>query len=448
MNLFKYFSNTLFLILALAGVAVCIAVNMLYSTPARITQGEEAQQAIQMLDEMRRPILGIRNAEYLYLNAPAKKRHAAFKAAVISAENLLKKYTELAAYNTELLSTVKQLAELLEKWIPLERKLWTAHLLLDEESISSNEPVEIQKLHHLTTALFFQALDVLALGESPVHHDIDDGRSAAALLKNSGAILVLYLFILIIIFQRTRQYELNNHKKLLESQVQERTTELEALNNELEAFAYSVSHDLRAPLRAIDGFSLALLEDCYEQLDDTGKDYLQRVRSASQKMGQLIDDMLLLSQVSRNSLDFKSIDLSSMAEEISAELKEANPQRNIQITVAKDLRITGDKQLIHIALTNLLSNAVKYTSNKTESLIVLDQQPGTAKSVFYVKDNGVGFDMQYATKLFAAFQRLHGSEFQGTGIGLATVKRIINRHKGKIWAEAEPDKGACFYFSI
>jgi signal transduction histidine kinase len=448
MNLIKTFSNTLFLILALTGIVIFAAVNIFHDTSARITQGEEAQLAIQMLDEMRRPILGIRNAEYQDLSLSAEKKHTAFKAAVISAEKLLKQYTELAAYNSELLGKVEQLAELLGKWIPLEHKLWTAHLLLAKENVSKDEPVEIQKLHHLTTALFFQALDVLALGEKPVHHDIDDGRAASALLKKSGAILVIYLFILIIIFQRVRQNELNTHKQLLENQVQERTAELEAVNNELEAFAYSVSHDLRAPLRAIDGFSLALLEDCSEQLDDTGKDYLHRVRSASQRMGQLIDDMLLLSQISRDSLNFQIIDLSAMAEEISTELKQANPQRKIQVNIAKDLEITGDKQLIHIALTNLLSNAVKYTANNSDTLIEFSQKQSNASSTFYIKDNGVGFDMQYATKLFAAFQRLHGSEFKGSGIGLATVKRIISRHNGKIWAEAEEGKGACFYFSL
>ena len=235
----------------------------------------------------------------------------------------------------------------------------------------------------------------------------------------------------------------------LEERVRSRTAALEAANRELEAFAHSVSHDLRAPLRGIDGWSLALLEDCGERLDAQGHKYLDRVRSEAQRMGGLIDDLLHLSRVGRAELVPRTVDLTSLAGTIVARLKEANPDRSIEFIVAPQLKCTGDARLLEIALTNLLANAVKFTGPRTSARIEFGQVTDQGSPAFFVRDNGVGFDMAYAGMLFAPFQRLHKtSEFPGSGIGLATVQRVIHRHGGRIWAEAQVGAGATFYFTL
>ena len=235
----------------------------------------------------------------------------------------------------------------------------------------------------------------------------------------------------------------------LEERVRSRTAALEAANRELEAFAHSVSHDLRAPLRGIDGWSLALLEDCGERLDAQGHKYLDRVRSEAQRMGGLIDDLLHLSRVGRAELVPRTVDLTSLAGTIVARLKEANPDRSIEFIVAPQLKCTGDARLLEIALTNLLANAVKFTGPRTSARIEFGQVTDQGSPAFFVRDNGVGFDMAYAGMLFAPFQRLHKtSEFPGSGIGLATVQRVIHRHGGRIWAEARVGGGATFYFTL
>ena len=238
----------------------------------------------------------------------------------------------------------------------------------------------------------------------------------------------------------------------LEQRVSDRTAQLEASNKELEAFAYSVSHDLRAPLRGIDGWSLALIEDycgqC-EHLDDKGRMYLDRVRSESQRMGRLIDDLLQLSRITRAEMRRHPVDLTRVGESIAARLREAHPQRRLEFAIQPGLAVCGDAPLLEIALTNLFDNAVKFTGQRDCARIEFATAPCDGKTAFVVRDNGVGFDMAYAGTLFGAFQRMHSeSEFPGTGVGLATVQRIIHRHGGRIWAEAAPDRGAGFYFTI
>ncbi|HMF75522.1 MAG TPA: ATP-binding protein [Bryobacteraceae bacterium] len=231
--------------------------------------------------------------------------------------------------------------------------------------------------------------------------------------------------------------------------VQEANLQLAATNKELEAFAYSVSHDLRTPLRGIDGWSLALLEDYGEQLDERARQYLDRVRSETQRMGQLIDDMLQLSRVTRAEMQRNPVDLTTMANGIATQLREAHPDRQIQFSVAPGLTAHGDAGLLRIVVTNLLSNAVKFTGACPEATVEFGESRQNGESAFFVRDNGVGFDMAYAGTLFGAFQRLHkASEFPGTGIGLATVQRVVHRHGGQVWAQAQAGKGASFYFTI
>ena len=244
-------------------------------------------------------------------------------------------------------------------------------------------------------------------------------------------------------------------RETLETRVQERTRELEAaredlqrhaahltsVNRELEAFSYSVSHDLRAPLRSIDGFSQAILEDCAAELSPEGHDHLTRIRRAAQRMGQLIDDLLNLSRLSRADMHRQDVDLSAMALKLLEGLATADTSRRVEYRVQPNVRTMGDSRLLHVALTNLLENAWKFTRDNDHTVIEFGVRQNGHGPVYFVRDNGAGFDMAYSNKLFGAFQRLHHTaDFPGTGIGLATVQRIIARHGGRIWAEGQPDQ--------
>jgi signal transduction histidine kinase len=235
----------------------------------------------------------------------------------------------------------------------------------------------------------------------------------------------------------------------LEQQVRDRTAQLEAANKELESFSYSVSHDLRAPLRSLDGFSRALLEDYDAVLDDEGREHLRRICAASQHMGALIDDILNLARVSRTELRRGPVDLSALARSVVDELRRREPDREIEFVIAPNLTAAADARLLRILLENLLQNASKFTSRRPRARIECGQAVRNGALAYFVRDDGVGFDMAYAHKLFGAFQRLHtDAEFPGTGIGLATVHRIVHRHGGDVWAESELDRGATFYFTL
>jgi signal transduction histidine kinase len=235
----------------------------------------------------------------------------------------------------------------------------------------------------------------------------------------------------------------------LEQKVRERTAQLEAANKELEAFSYSVSHDLRAPLRGIDGFSKALLEDYGDKLDEKGNEFLNRVRTAAQRMAELIDNLLGLSQVTRGELIRKQVDLSALARSVAAELKQGEPGRVVEFDVTNDVLVEGDPKLLLIVIENLFGNAWKFTSKHSHARVKFGVSNENGETIYYVRDDGAGFEMAYAGKLFGAFQRLHQPiEFQGTGIGLATVGRIIRRHGGRVWAEGEVEKGATFSFTL
>jgi PAS domain S-box-containing protein len=235
----------------------------------------------------------------------------------------------------------------------------------------------------------------------------------------------------------------------LEQRVIERTVQLEAANKELEAFSYSVSHDLRAPLRGIDGWSQALLEDYRDKLDEQGQQYIERVCSETRRMGRLIEDMLQLSRLTRAEMIKEPVNLSTLAQAIAEHLQTAEPSRKVDFTIQAGLTAKGDPRLLEVVLTNLMGNAFKFTGKRADVRIEFGGTESQGQRIFFVRDNGVGFDMAYAQKLFGAFQRMHKvSEFPGTGIGLATVQRIVHRHGGRVWAEAEVDRGATFYFTL
>lgn len=312
---------------------------------------------------------------------------------------------------------------------------------------SSNVLAEARALPLLATQIL---LCLISLSVLSVAVNVVAGRRTQRDLRNINQQLEER------VLERTNQLlksnrELQDYRKHLEDRVAERTSDLELANQEIESFSYSVSHDLRSPLRAIDGYSHALLEEYGDQLDERANNYLQRSRTASQRMGILIDDVLLLSRVTRHQLEINPIDLTALAHEIVEEIKAANQSvRIVSFNIHENLYIQGDASLLRIVLENLFGNAWKYTAGCEHANIEFGQLPSNHNEhVFFIKDNGIGFDMRYVEKLFGVFQRLHSNEeFEGTGIGLATVSRIIQRHSGKVWAQAEPNKGATFFISF
>lgn len=257
----------------------------------------------------------------------------------------------------------------------------------------------------------------------------------------------------------TERQQAEQRAQELNQGLQQAIIELKAVNRELEAFSYSVSHDLRGPLRSIDGFSQALLEDCLEQLDANGQNYLRRIRSATQRMGQLIDDLLTLARVTRSDMQKASVDLSQLASRVCTLLQQSHLDRQVEFVIQPGLAAYGDMRLLQVVLDNLLNNAWKFTATQPQTRIefgaIGPEHNGKAgaqenrRPVYFVRDNGVGFDMTYVDKLFKPFQRLHGMhEFPGNGIGLATVQRIVHRHGGQVWAEGGLNQGATFYFTL
>lgn len=247
----------------------------------------------------------------------------------------------------------------------------------------------------------------------------------------------------------TRRKKIEDKMTRLNFNLLHQTAELTAVNKELEAFSYSVSHDLRAPLRSIDGFSQALLEDYEDVLDSDGKNYLHRIRNATERMAELIDGLLKLSRITRRQIKKEKINISKISDSFVKSLKENNPNRDININIQDNLYVYGDKHLIQLVIDNLISNAWKFTKKEEKPQIEIGKTKKDGKDVFFISDNGVGFNLDYADKLFAPFQRFHTSdEFEGTGIGLGIVSRVINKHGGEIWVDSKEGEGTTFYFTF
>lgn len=266
------------------------------------------------------------------------------------------------------------------------------------------------------------------------------------------------------VVERTAELQRSNEQLKVEMEERKRVAEalkqrsldlesairdLEVSNKELESFSYSVSHDLRSPLRSMDGFSLALMEDYGDRLDAQAREYLEFIRSSSQLMAHLIDDLLNLARITRQEIMYEQVDISELATEVVDELVKVNPERSVEFVIAPELEAYGDRRLLKLVLENLLGNALKFTGKRSEARIEFGVAESDDRRPYFVKDNGIGFDMAYVDKLFRPFQRLHRAEdFSGTGIGLASVLRIINRLGGKVWGEGAVGKGATFYFIL
>jgi signal transduction histidine kinase len=271
-------------------------------------------------------------------------------------------------------------------------------------------------------------------------------RHASVFLEDETALLQLLAEQCAVVLEHRRLFE---EVHVLNRTLEHNVSELRALNDELGAFAYSVSHDLRAPLRSIDGFSQILLEDKGAALGEDGRQHLERVRAAATRMGALIDDLLLLSRLTRDEMKMEDVDVTALARGVVDELRAREPQRSVEFESNGATPAKGDARLVRIALTNLLGNSWKFTRARKPAHISFGGETRDGEAVFFVRDDGVGFDMRYADKLFGAFQRLHNTtEFEGTGIGLATVQRIVHRHGGRVWAESAVGKGTTFYFTL
>jgi PAS domain S-box-containing protein len=291
------------------------------------------------------------------------------------------------------------------------------------------------------------------LREHPTNLRARDGSLRNVLITSSadfrdGHFFRALLFTQDITGRRQAEQEILRLNLELEQRVQQRTAQLEATNKEMESFSYSVSHDLRAPLRALRGFTEVLLEVHASQLDSRGQDFLRRACAASFQMERLIEDLLKLAQVSRAELQLEQVNLSALASHIAADLANSDPSRTVQFDIAPDCCAHGDTRLVRLALDNLMRNSWKFSGKRAEARIEFGRTNGE-DSAFFVRDNGAGFDMAFSKKLFGVFQRLHAaSEFPGTGVGLATVQRIINRHGGRAWATGAINQGATFYFTL
>jgi len=282
-----------------------------------------------------------------------------------------------------------------------------------------------------------------------IYGEVGEKEEAAIHPSSSEVSSLIQSFKRLSIERRQAEQKIRQLNAELERRVRQRTAQLTAANQELDAFAYSVSHDLRSPLRGIDGFSLALLEDCGNRLDETGKDYLQRIRNGCARMGRLIDDLLYLSRITRGNILRQSVDLSAMVQAVADERQQTEPWRDVHFSIDTGVVVQADPQLMHVVVDNLVGNAWKFTGRKTHAEIVFGARKQDTAMIYFLRDNGAGFDMQYANKLFNAFQRLHkANEFEGSGIGLATVQRVISRHEGRIWAEGAVGEGATFFFTL
>jgi light-regulated signal transduction histidine kinase (bacteriophytochrome) len=353
---------------------------------------------------------------------------------------------DLAETLDELGYTVAGMASRGEEAIELARQLHPQLILMDvrlDGEIDGITAAEAIRDEHDVPIVFLTA-------------HADDDTLHRATCSDASAYLVkpfkppdLRCVIEIALHKHAADVRLRENERWLEQTLQQRTAALEAANRELEAFNYSVAHDLRAPLRGIDSFSQLLIERYSQRLDEEGVGYLDRVRAAAARMSQLIDALLSLAQVGRGQLQPLDLDFSQLVQSVASEIAAANPDRSVPVVVAPGMRAYADPRVLRIVVANLLENAWKFTARRRRPAVEVGPCQNTALPTYYVRDNGAGFDPAYASRLFGPFQRLHPDrEFPGTGIGLTIVERVVARHGGTVWADSRPDQGATFYFSL
>jgi signal transduction histidine kinase len=353
---------------------------------------------------------------------------------------------DLAETLDELGYTVAGMASRGEEAIELARQLSPQLILMDVEldgDVDGITTAETIRDEHDVPVVF-----LTAHADDDTLHRATSSEAAAYLVKPFKP-PDLRCVIEIALHKHAADMRLRENERWLEQTLQQRTASLEAANRELEAFSYSVAHDLRAPLRGIDSFSQLLIERYSERLDTEGLAYLSRVRAAASRMSQLIDALLSLAHIGRSEVQPLDLDFSQLVLSVASEIAAANPDRNVPLVIAPGMRAYGDPRLLRLVVANLLENAWKFTTRRQRPAVEVGPVQNTVLPTYYVRDNGAGFDPAYASRLFGAFQRLHPDrEFPGTGIGLAIVQRVIARHGGTVWADSRPDQGATFYFTL
>lgn len=410
------------------------------------------QEDLRALAEYTEAVKSAQNASVRYYTDGTDSRIQAFAVAESQAHAALEQVKKLTANDREQQSNLATLMPLNDQAFDLLARL----IALRKAGKSGPDPVK--PINEEAKRISPSLAKTLAAMTTEENHLLEmrtasagvENRKVRRLLFSGGILVALIMLALFFLFLRENNVRAQAEQKLEESNAKLgfQNAQLEAANKELESFSYSVSHDLRAPLRGIDGMSQALLEDCADRLDAQGKEYLARVRLGVQRMGVLIDDLLNLSRITRAEMRSEKMDLSQMVQSIADELRNAQPERAADFVIRPALVVKGDPHLMRVALENLLSNSWKFTSKQPRTCIEFGKIAENGHSVFFVKDNGAGFDPAYSKRLFGAFQRLHSdSEFSGTGIGLATVQRVIHRHGGKIWADSELGRGATFFFT-
>ncbi len=429
----------------IAGLGVN-GVIVAHDASTAVTSVERSHSAIEALVEIMARLGEARSVRRAYGLTGDVSYRTTFEQEVAAVPRGITSVRALTADDPEQLRRIAELEPLVADRIARMRAQ-----LATRDSLGKDLPLD--DAHSLANGQLDEAIRRHASDLIAREHELLDQREADSSDQSGRAMLFFagsaaFAFGLLLSAFVINRYEIRERERA-ETKTAGALAASITLNAELESFSYSVSHDLRTPLRAIDGFSQALLEDSGDKLDEPAKRHLDRVRAGTQRMGVLIDDILALSRVTRSKMEVQRFDLSAVALEAIAELRETNPGRELEVTIAPELIVHADPRLVRIVLDNLLGNAFKFTAKRAHAHIEVGAVTDDGERALFVRDDGVGFDPRYADKLFGAFQRLHEArEFSGTGIGLATVQRIVHRHGGRIWATSEPDKGATFLFTL
>lgn len=468
-----------FWVLSLAGFVVFIIFNLFMNVPERISHGEKGQLAIQLLDEMRRPILAIKNTNHTNMNH--KMKYETFKKHEILALKLITEYLISASYNPKLLNTVKQLSVLMDKWLQIENKFWQTHLSRQNNATIKDEQTKNHHIDDNSYVIFFHVLDVLALGEEPVHHDIDEGRAASAIFKLSAAVLTIYMFIIIIIFQRVRHNELvKSNNKIFENlsesykALEQRTIELENAkkfaedaNKSKSEFLSNMSHELRTPMHAILAFAELGKTKIKTTKIEKVEQYFSRILDGGTRLMTLLNSLLDLSKLEAGKMEMNFSE-SDLRDVITASIKEAEAnlnQEGLTIVIEDndcDSKAIFDPEQILQVINNLLSNAVKFSPQGSQIKIKIENDTFVKHDTnedetlnqairFSIIDQGVGIPNDELGLVFDKFSQSTTTKTGagGTGLGLSISKEIILAHSGRIWAENnKPEKGSVLKFVI